>query len=100
VYEIYVLDFDDDGKQTGLRRITRNNVQEGHLAYSWDGKWLIFSSEQGGINDESPLVQSFMFAIQEYGEMFAYRLQDGTTIRLTHNKWEEGVPSWEAPLVP
>ena len=73
-------------------------MQEGHLAYSHDGKWLISSSEQGGINDEQPLVQSMIFAIQDYGEMYAYRLQDGTTVRLTHNKWEEGVPSWEGPL--
>jgi hypothetical protein len=26
------------------------------------------------------------------------RISDGTMIRLTHNKWEEGVPLWEAPL--
>jgi hypothetical protein len=32
--------------------------------------------------------------------MYAYRIEDGTTIRLTHNKWEEGIPSWEAPLDP
>jgi Tol biopolymer transport system component len=98
VFEVYVLDFDNQGRQTGLRQITHNDVQEGHLAYSWDGQWLIFSSEQGGLNDESPLVQSFMFAIQDYGEMYAYRLSDGATIRLTHNKWEEGVPSWERAL--
>ncbi len=24
--------------------------------------------------------------------------KDGIMIRLTNNKWEEGVPSWEAPL--
>jgi hypothetical protein len=45
--------------------------QNGHLAYSYDGKWLLFSSE---------------------------RIADGMLIRLTHNKWEEGVSSWEAPL--
>ena len=98
VYEIYLLDFNDDGTQKQLRRITHNDVQEGHLAFSYDGKWLIFSSEQGGINDEEPLSQSFMFSIQPYGEMYAYRLRNGMTVRLTHNKWEEGVPSWEAPL--
>jgi hypothetical protein len=32
--------------------------------------------------------------------MGALRLpyKDGIMIRLTDNKWEEGVPSWEAPL--
>ena len=58
VYEIYLLEFNDDGTQKQLRRITHNDVQEGHLAFSYDGKWLIFSSQQGGINDEEPLSQS------------------------------------------
>ncbi len=98
VYEIYLLDLTSDGSPERLQRITHNDVQEGHLAFSYDGKWLIFTSEQGGINDEEPLVQAILFSPQSYGDMYAYRLQDGTTVRLTHNKWEEGVPSWEAPL--
>ena len=98
VYEIYLLDLMSDGRPAQRQRITRNDVQEGHLAFSYDGKWLIFTSEQGGINDEEPLVQAILFAPQSYGDMYAYRLQDRSTVRLTHNKWEEGVPSWEAPL--
>ena len=31
---------------------------------------------------------------QPYGEIFALRLADGFTVRLTHNKWEDGTPSW------
>jgi Tol biopolymer transport system component len=64
VYEVYLLDFKDDGSPGQLRRITHNDVQEGHLAFSYDGKWLIFPSEQGGINDEEPLVQSIIFGGQ------------------------------------
>jgi hypothetical protein len=30
--------------------------------------------------------------------MYTYRIADGTLVRLTHNKWEEGVPSWEAAV--
>ena len=68
--------------------------QHGHLQYSYDGKWLIFASERGGISDEQPLVPT----PQLYGKLYAYRIKDGIMIRMTNNKWEEGVPSWEAPL--
>jgi Tol biopolymer transport system component len=98
LYEVYLLDLNNDGSPAQLRRVTRNNVQEGHPAFSYDGKWLIFSSEQGGISDEEPLVQAIQFDAQIYGEMYAYRIQDGMTVRLTHNKWEEGIPSWEEAL--
>ena len=98
VYDIYLLDFSSDGRPGRLQQVTRNDVQEGHLAFSYDGKWLMFASEQGGNNDEEPLVQSILFGPQSYGDMYAYRLSDRTLVRLTHNKWEEGVPSWEAPV--
>ena len=96
VYDIFLLDLDPDGRPGRIRRVTRNEVQEGHPAFSPDGQWLIYSSEMGGTNDEEPLVQSVAFGGQCYGDMYAYRIADGTTVRLTHNKWEEGVPSWEA----
>jgi len=97
-YDVYIADFDSAGRLSEPRRVTSNDVQEGHLAYSYDGQWLIFSSEMGGINDEEPLLRSVQFAAQSYGEMYAYRVKDGTLVRLTHNKWEEGVPSWEAAV--
>ncbi len=34
-----------------------------------------------------------IFNPQPYGQIFALRLSDGFTVRLTHNKWEDGVPS-------
>jgi Tol biopolymer transport system component len=95
LYEVYLADIDDRGQQTRLVRVTDNAVQEGHPAVSHDGQWIIFSSEQGGISDEEPLVQSVIFAPQMYGEMYAYRITNRALVRLTHNKWEEGVPSWE-----
>ncbi len=99
-YDVYLLDLNADGTPRSVRAVTTNTVQEGHLAFSYDGKWLIFASELGGLNDEEPLVRSVVFAPQSYGEMYAYRVEDGTLIRLTHNKWEEGVPSWEAAVSP
>jgi Tol biopolymer transport system component len=94
VYDIYLLDINADGTPGKVRRITHDEGQHGHLRYSYDGKWLIFASERGGISDEQPIAP----AAQLYGELYAYRISDGTQVRLTHNKWEEGVPSWEAPL--
>ena len=98
VHELYLAGLDQSGRAVGWNRITSNDVQEGHAVFSPDGKWLLFVSEQGGISDEEPLVQSILFAPQMYGELFAYRIADAVTLRLTHNKWEDGVPSWEPGL--
>jgi Tol biopolymer transport system component len=94
IYEVYAADLADG--LINLHRITRNDVQEGHPAFSPDGEWVVFASEDGGINDEEPLVQSVVFGAQSYGEIYAHHLSTQRTIRLTHNKWEEGIPSWEA----
>jgi Tol biopolymer transport system component len=98
LFNVYLMDLNEDTTPAKIRQVTDNHVQNGHLAYSYDGKWLLFSSEQGGINDEEPLVEAVVFSAQSYGEIYAYRIADGMLIRLTHNKWEEGVSSWEAPL--
>ena len=94
IFDVYLLDLNADGTPGKVRRITHDEGQHGHLQYSYDGKWLIFASERGGISDEEPIAP----AAQLYGELYAYRITDGTMIRLTDNKWEEGVPSWEAPI--
>jgi Tol biopolymer transport system component len=100
VHELYLADLDENGRAVRWKRVTSNDVQEGHAVFSPDGKWLLYVSEQGGISDEEPLVQSILFAPQMYGELFAHRIADGVTLRLTHNKWEDGVPSWEPGLPP
>jgi Tol biopolymer transport system component len=97
LYEIYLMTVNSDGSPGSARRLTDDGVQKAHLAFSYDGKWILFSSEAGGVSDEEPLVQTVAFAGQMYGEMYALRLSDGVTVRLTENKWEEGIPAWEAP---
>jgi hypothetical protein len=54
----------------------------------------VFTSERGGLNDEHPLTP--VFNPQPYGEIHVLRLEDGTTVRLTHDKWENGTPAWAA----
>lgn len=76
------------------RQLTTYSGQEGHAHFSPDGEWLIYSSEEFGINDEQPLVQPFIFSPQMYGEITAIRILDGERFRLTHNKWEDGAPLW------
>ena len=75
-------------------QLTTYKGQEAHAHFSPDGEWLIYSSEEYGINDEQPLVQSFIFSPQMYGEITAIRLADNKKFRLTHNKWEDGAPLW------
>ncbi len=100
VYEVYVLDLNEDGEPGDLHRITHNEAQEGHVEFSPDGEWIIYTSGKAGINDEEPMVKSILFAPQMYGELYAYHLKDGTNVRLTHNKWEDGFASWGRPLKP
>lgn len=93
-FELYSLDLNADGSPGELRRLTNSHGQNSHPRYSPDGKWIVFASEQGGINDEEPLIQELGFMPQMYGEIYAMRLSDLKTFRLTHNKWEDGMPSW------
>jgi hypothetical protein len=51
-----------------------------HSRFSPDGKWLVYASARGWLNDEYPLSNGNP---QPYGE-------------LTHNKWEHRIPSWGA----
>jgi hypothetical protein len=93
-FEIYTLRIEPDGSAGSVRRITNHPGQSAHPRYSPDGEWIVYTSGKGGINDEEPLVQAVIFAAQMYGEIYAYRLRDGLSVRLTHDKWENGVPFW------
>jgi Tol biopolymer transport system component len=94
LFELYLMSLEPDGSPGDVRRITHKGVQNAHPFFSPDGEWVVFNSAMGGLNDEEPLVQSFVFAPQMYGELFAYRIADGKLVRLTHDKWEDGFPSW------
>lgn len=94
VFELYLMELEADATPGPVRRITDTGVRNAHAWFSPDGKWIAYTSLKGGLNDEAPLVQSLTFAPQLEGEIYVYRVADGHTVRLTHNKWEDGFPSW------
>jgi len=63
-----------------------------HARFSPDGKWIVFASGPGWLNDEGSLSHDDLPA---FGEIFIAPL-DGKSepIRLTHNKWTDGLPCW------
>jgi len=97
-YQIYTMKINLNGTLEPPVQRTHGPAQNAHLHYSPDGRWLVFTSESGGINDEEPLIRSVIFAAQPYGEIFAMRLADGKVVRLTQNKWEDGTPTWVGPV--
>ncbi|WP_084205867.1 TolB family protein [Psychroserpens mesophilus] len=92
--DVFLIERQSDNSWSSPKQITSYSGQEGHPHFSPDGNWMIYTTEEFGINDEQPIVQSVIFAPQMYGEIVAERISDGKKIRLTHNKWEEGVPLW------
>ncbi len=71
---------------------------DAHPVFSPDGRWLIFASERGGINDEEPLIEELMFSPQMYGDIYALSLEDGHVVRVTHDRWENGTAFWMGPV--
>ncbi|MEO7142209.1 MAG: hypothetical protein ABI165_01760 [Bryobacteraceae bacterium] len=78
-----------DGKD--LRRLTHSKGNDAHLAWSPDGKKIVFASTRMGFKDEA----LYTSAPQPYGELFVMRY-DGTQLeQLTDNQWEDGAPTWQ-----
>jgi Tol biopolymer transport system component len=92
--DIFLISLNADGTWSEAKQLTVDKGQDAHPHFSPDGEWIIYTSEEGGINDEEPLVQPVIFGPQQYGEIFAIHLSSGKKIRLTHNKWEDGAPLW------
>ena len=96
--DIYWMEKGAEGTWGEPQQLTTANGQDAHPHFSPDGSWVIFTSEEAGINDEEPIIQPVIFGPQMYGEIFAIHLETGKKVRLTHNKWEEGAPLWYAAV--
>lgn len=96
--DIFLISLNTDGTWSDAKQLTVDKGQDAHPHFSPDGEWIIYTSEEGGISDEEPLVQPVIFGPQQYGELYAIYLGSGKKIRLTHNKWEDGAPLWTKGL--
>lgn len=77
---------------TGIKQLTNIRGNEAHLAWSPDGKRLLFTSSRMGFKDEA----LYTLAPQPYGEIFVMN-SDGSGIQqLTDDQWEDGGPAWQA----
>ena len=92
-FELYTIAFDEDGRPGRPERLTRSPGHDMHPRFSPDDEWVLFTSQRGEFSDELPLLR-VVFQPQPYGELHAVRLADGTVVRLTHNKWEDGPTAW------
>ena len=82
-----------DGKPDGSPRpFAHSTALNMHTRFSRDGKWIAFTSARGWLNDEPALSASNP---QPYGEIFVAPV-DGSSdpVRVTHNKWEDSLPTW------
>ncbi len=82
-----------DGKPDGSPRpFAPSTALNMHTRFSADGKWIAFASARGWLNDEPALSA---FNPQPYGEVFVAPV-DGSSepIRVTHNRWEDSLPTW------
>lgn len=82
-----------EGKPDGSPRpFAQSTALNMHTRFSGDGKWIAFTSARGWLNDEPALSA---FNPQPYGEIFVAPV-DGSSepIRVTHNKWEDSLPTW------
>ncbi|MBS3822205.1 MAG: PD40 domain-containing protein [Phycisphaerae bacterium] len=81
-----------DGGEGGFLEPELSDVpgRDMHPRFSPDGKWIVFVSSRGGINDEWVYTR----APQPYGEVWAIPASGGEAVRLTRDKWENGLPRW------
>jgi TolB protein len=89
-YEIYTI----DAVTHWITRVTNSPGNDGHAAWSPDGRWIAFSSVRQGFKDEGVVNAGNP---QASGDLYIVR-PDGSDVRIvSDNPHEEATPGW-APL--
>ncbi|XP_021285246.1 uncharacterized protein LOC110417301 [Herrania umbratica] len=88
-FEVYLI----HPNGTGLRRLVKSGSsgRANHPSFSPDGKYVVFTSDYGGLSAE-PISNPHHY--QPYGEIFTIKLDGSDLKRLTHNSYEDGTPTW------
>ncbi len=64
-----------------------------HARFSPDGKFLVFTSNRGGMKTEKPLC--FFFNPQPYGDLFLLDMETKRITQLTSSPYEDSTPEFE-----
>jgi Tol biopolymer transport system component len=81
-----------DGSQGRFLEPDRRGVAgiDIHPRFSPDGAWIVLTSDRGGWTDEALLSDD----PQPFGDLWAVPVEGAAAVRLTDNKWEDGLAQW------
>eukprot|EP00252_Welwitschia_mirabilis_P003064 TRINITY_DN1313_c0_g1_i1.p1 TRINITY_DN1313_c0_g1~~TRINITY_DN1313_c0_g1_i1.p1 ORF type:complete len:700 (-),score=-83.95 TRINITY_DN1313_c0_g1_i1:146-2245(-) len=84
---------------SGLRRVLKSGEggRVNHAFFSPDSKSLVFTTDYAGVSVE-PVSTPNQF--QPYGEIFISAIDGSEMVRLSHNGYEDGTPSWSSFSLP
>lgn len=98
----FATDRDDAGRKIWIQRLDGGEGRylepervgspgiDMHPRFSPDGAWVVFVSDRGGFADEWLLSDD----PQPYGDLWAVPVEGGEAVRLTDDKWEDGLARW------
>lgn len=89
-YRLRIQDLDGSGGRFLEPERVGEPGRDVHPDFSPDGEWVVFSSSRGGLADEFVLTTE----PQPYGDLWAVPVEGSSAVRLTNNKWEDGLARW------